>query len=81
MSLQSKDDRVGITNFLADRVFSEEEKLQINQFIDLEADFISCLERLAKQKGGMTRCLATARTQMQQARMWAVEEVVGQASS
>lgn len=76
MPLIPKDDRVGITNFLADKVFSDEEKIQINSFMQLEEEFIQNLERLIKQRGGPTWCLSLARTNMQQARMWAVEEVL-----
>jgi hypothetical protein len=70
------DQRVGPTNYLSDRVFSDEESLQINELTGLEAEFLSCLDRLAKQKGNNTRCLSLARTNMQQARMWAVEEIL-----
>jgi hypothetical protein len=72
-----QDERVGPTNFLADRVFSAEESLQINQFMNLEVEFVACLDRIAKQKGVNTRCLSLARTNMQQARMWALEEIIG----
>lgn len=74
------DDRVGPTNFLADRVFSAEESMQINEFTNLETEFIECLDRLAKQKGGNTRCLSLARTNLQQARMWVVEEILSSSS-
>lgn len=72
-----QDERVGPTNFLANKVFSSEESLQINQLMNLEAEFTACLDQLAKQKGGNTRCLSLARTNMQQARMWALEEIIG----
>lgn len=69
------DDRIGEIPFLTSRVLSAEERLQLNQIRELELEFLSCLDRLAKQKGGHTRCLSLAKTNMQQARMWAVEEI------
>jgi hypothetical protein len=75
--MAAQDERVGPTNFLANRVFSAEQSLQITQLMNLETEFIACLDQLAKQKGGNTRCLSLARTNVQQARMWAIEEIIG----
>lgn len=71
------DDRVGEVAAARPRLLSIEEQLQVKQIKDLEQEFLSCLDRLAKQKGGSTRALSLARTNMQQARMWALEEVWG----
>lgn len=72
------DDRVGEVPSIQPRHFSAEERLQINQIRELEREFISCLERLARQKGGNTRCLSIAKTEIQTGVMWALREITGE---
>jgi|HubBroStandDraft_2_1064218.scaffolds.fasta_scaffold02440_12 hypothetical protein len=71
------DERIGNSSVLNDKVFSDEEKLQIKQFKDLEMEFISCLDRLIKQRGSNTRYLSISRTNLEQATMWAIRELTG----
>lgn len=58
------------------RHLSMEERLQIKQLNDLEQEFLLWLDRLAKQRGGNTRCLAIARTEIQTGVMWAVRDIL-----
>lgn len=74
---QEHDDRVGEVSAVRSRHFSAEERLQINQFKDLESELLSCLDRLAQQKGGGTRNLSIARTEIQTGIMWALREITG----
>lgn len=72
-----RDERVGGSDSSEERVLSDEQRRQAREFRDLELQFIHCLDRLAKQKGSPTRCLALARTNVEQATMWALKEVTG----
>jgi hypothetical protein len=77
MPAYEEDDRVGEVPAIKLRHFSAEERIQIGQLRDLEQEFVACLNRLVQQKGGNTRCLSLARTNIEQGVMWALREIVG----
>lgn len=78
MPAQEDDDRVGEVPSLKSRPLSIEERIQLKQILDLEQEFISCLERIAKQRGGSTRNLSIAKTEIQTGVMWARKELMGE---
>lgn len=75
MARQEEDDRVAEVVSERSRVLSIEERLQVGQIQDLEQELLSCLDRVAKQKGGNTRYLSIARTEIQTGVMWALREL------
>lgn len=70
-----EDDRVGGSPRFQLRHFSTEEILQINQLKELEEETLKILDAMAKIKGGNTRCLSLARTNVEQGIMWALKEI------
>lgn len=75
MAVQEDDDRVGEVPSARSRPLSIEERLQVKQIQDLERELLSCLDRVAKARGGNTRSLSIARTEIQTGVMWALREL------
>jgi hypothetical protein len=75
MPAQEEDDRVGDIPSLKYRVLSIEERMQVHQIRELERELLLCLDRIAKQKGGNTRPLSIAKTEIQTGVMWALREL------
>ena len=74
--MNENDERVGGVRSVKVRHFSTEELIQVQQLLDLEQEFLEWVDRLAKIRGN-SRNLSLVRTNVEQAVMWGLKEVVG----
>ena len=74
--MAEEDEKLRAIDFLPSRVLSDEDKVNINSIKSLESEFLLCLSRIEKAKGG-SRYLALARTSIEAGSLWAIRDITG----